>query len=59
MRAVILSPKADAGHPLINQSGILPRAQVIGMIDAAGEDIVAQGTATTLQPGEQASSGIR
>jgi hypothetical protein len=59
VRAIVLSPKPYAGDPLINKTSILSRAQVIGMIDAAGKDIVTQGTATTLQPGEQAGSGVR
>ena len=35
MRPVVLTPQPDPGHPLINELGILPRADMIGVIDPA------------------------
>jgi hypothetical protein len=52
--AVVLSPKPDGGHPLIDQPGILSRTDVIGVIRSAREHEVVQRAATALQPLKQA-----
>ena len=56
MGAVVLSPKPDGGHPLIDQPGILSGTDVIGVIRSAREHEVVQRAAAALQPLKQARS---
>ena len=58
MGAILRAGQTDPRHPLIDKAGILPRAEMIGMIDAAWEDEIIQRSATTLKPGEQAGPGV-
>ncbi len=40
MRTVILPTKPDRRHPLIDQPGVLPSAEMISVVDATGKGIV-------------------
>jgi hypothetical protein len=40
MGSVVLPTQSDSGDPLINEAGILPRADMIGVIDATWKDEV-------------------
>src|ERR1700688_3278071 len=59
MGAILLTAQADAYDPLIDESRVLPGAEVISAIDTAWEDIVSQCAAPPFQPGKQASSCVR
>lgn len=54
---VILWAQPDPGHPLIDQPGILPGADVIGAVGAAGKNELVQRAAAALQPGQHAAAG--
>ena len=58
MRAIILAWQADAGHPLIHQSGILAGAHMGGVIGAAREGVILQGAAPQFQPSQQAGASV-
>jgi hypothetical protein len=55
--AVILPDQSDRGYLFINQSGILPGANMIGMINAAWKHIVIQRAFTTFKPSQDTSTG--
>ena len=57
VRAVILGLKADPGHPLPDQSGVLPSAHVSHVVVPAWENEVVEGATTALKPSEQRLSG--
>src|SRR3954463_14549679 len=40
MSAVVFKPQSDADGPLVNQPRVLPRADVVGVIDAAGKGVI-------------------
>lgn len=40
MSAVVFKPQSDADDPLVNQPRVLPRADVVGVIDAAGKGVI-------------------
>ena len=54
MGAIVLPSQPDRGHPLINQPGILPRADVAGVIDAAWKHKIIQRAFTTFEPCQEA-----
>lgn len=58
MRTVILPTKPDRRHPLIDQPGVLPSAEMISVVDATGKGIVIDSSSPSLQPGKQTSSDL-
>lgn len=50
VRAIVLTPQANSGHPLIDQPSILSCTQMIGSIDGAWEDELLESTAAPLEP---------
>lgn len=40
MRTVILPTKPDSRHPLIDQPGVLPSAEMVSVVDATGKGTV-------------------
>jgi len=57
VRPVILWPQSDASHPFINEPGILPSANMIGVIDAARKDEFVKRAASAFKPDHDAASG--
>ena len=53
VRAILLLAKTDRGHPLINQSSILPGAQMIVRVSSAGNREVLNRTPLPLEPRQQ------
>lgn len=51
MRAVILPTQPNRRHPLIDRSGVLPRAEMIGVVDATRKGIVIDCSSPSLKPG--------
>jgi len=49
--------EANAGDPLANEAGILPRAHALPIIVAAREDEVVQSAAAALKPCKQRLAG--
>jgi hypothetical protein len=58
VRAVVGAAKSDSLDPLIDKPGILPRAEMAGMIDAARKDIIGGCATATLKPRNEACSHI-
>ena len=58
MRTVILPTKPDRRYPLIDQSGVLPSAEMICVVDATGKGIVIDCSSPSLKPGKQTSSDL-
>ena len=58
MRAVLGASQANSIDPLVNQPGILARAQVARLIDAAWKSIVMNCAAATFEPVEKARPDI-
>lgn len=58
MRTVILPTKPDCRHPLIDQSGVLPSAEMVSAVDATGKGIVIDCSSPSLEPGKQTSSDL-
>jgi hypothetical protein len=52
-----LPDQPDRGHPLINQPGILPGADKIGIVDAARKHKIVQRSSTTFQPCQNTGAG--
>ncbi len=50
MRTVILPTKPDRRHQLIDQPGVLPGAEMIGVVDATGKGIVVDCSSSSLKP---------
>ena len=60
MRPVVLPAQSDRGDPLIDEPGILPRADMIGMINPAWKDEVVEGAAAAFEPSQNtAASGLK
>jgi hypothetical protein len=57
MGAVVLPAQSDPGHPFVDEPRILPRANMIGMIDPAREGVVVESAPSTFEPGEQTATG--
>lgn len=58
MRTVIFPTKPDRRHPLIHQPGVLPSAQMIGVVDATGKGIVIDCSSPSSKPSKQTSSNL-
>jgi hypothetical protein len=54
VRVVILATEAEASHPFLDQVRVLPRAQVVGDVDAVWENVVIEGASAPLQPSQYA-----
>jgi hypothetical protein len=54
----MLPTKPDRRHPLIDQPGVLPSAEMISAVDATGKGIVIDCSSPSLKPGEQTSSDL-
>jgi len=52
MGAVVLSAKSDPRDPFVDEPSVLPSADMIGMINPAGEGIVVESASSTFEPGE-------
>ena len=52
MGAAVLPAKPDCSDPFVDEPGILPRADMIGMINPARESVVVESTFSTFEPGE-------
>ena len=59
MRAILRLAQANGRHPFINQAGILARAHVAMMINAARKQIFMRRTSSALEPGDQGRTDIR
>jgi hypothetical protein len=53
MRAIILPPQPNRSDPLIDQSGVLPSAEMIGVADSTRKGIVIDRSSPSLKPGKQ------
>ena len=51
MRPVVLPAQSDPGHPLVDESSLLPSADMIGMIDPASADKTIDAHGLTVAPG--------
>jgi hypothetical protein len=47
MGAVVLPTQSDPGDPFVNEPGILPGADMIGMINPAWEGVVIESASST------------
>ena len=52
MGAVVLPALSDPDDPFVNEPGVLPRADMIGMINPAWEGVVVESASSTFEPGE-------
>jgi hypothetical protein len=52
MSAVVLPAQSYPSDPFVDEPRILSRADMIGMINPAREDIVVESASSTFQPGE-------
>jgi hypothetical protein len=52
MGAVVLPAQSDRSDPFVDEPGILPRADMIGMIKPAREGVVVESASSTFEPGE-------
>jgi|HubBroStandDraft_2_1064218.scaffolds.fasta_scaffold746786_2 hypothetical protein len=60
MRPIVLATQSDPSHPLVDEPGILPRADAVGVIDPARKDEVVERAASTFKPGQNAAaSGLK
>jgi hypothetical protein len=57
MRPVVLGLSSDPGQPLIDESSILPSADIIGVIDPARKDELARRAASAFEPAQNAAAG--
>jgi hypothetical protein len=58
MRTVILSTKPVPSDPLIDQSGVLPRAEMIDVVDTTGKGMVINCSSPSLKPSKQTCSDL-
>jgi hypothetical protein len=58
MSAIFLACKTNGGHPLVDQSCVLPCAEVVVAMDAARECKIIDATTSTFEPSEQAGPSI-
>jgi len=49
MRPVILPTQTNSGYPLIDETGILPGADVIGVLDSAGKHEIVKRPSSTFR----------
>ena len=52
MGAVGLPAQSDPSHPFVDEPGILPRADMIGMINPVREGVVVESASSTFEPSE-------
>jgi hypothetical protein len=52
MGSVVFSAQSDPSHPFVNEPCILPRADMIGMINPAREGVVVESPSSTFEPCE-------
>ena len=57
VRTVFAAAKSDRIDPLIDEPSILPRAEMTGVVDAAGECVIIDGAAT-FEPGDRSRCDI-
>jgi hypothetical protein len=57
MRPVILRPQSNSGHPLINEPGILPGADMVGVVDPARKGELVNCSVSAFELGENAAAG--
>ena len=56
MGAVVLPAKSDPSDPFVDEPGILPAADMIGMINPAREGVVVESPSSTFEPSEQTAT---
>jgi hypothetical protein len=60
MRPLVFTTQSDADHPLLDEPGILPRADMMGVVDPARKDEVVERAAPTFKPSQNAAaSGLK
>ena len=52
MGTVVLPAQSDPSDPFVDEPGILPGADMIGMINPAREGVVVESAPSTFEPGE-------
>jgi hypothetical protein len=57
MRPVVLRPQSDPGHPLLNEPGILPGADMIRAIDPARKGEIVNSSTSAFEPRQDAAAG--
>ena len=57
VRSVVLRPQSDPDHPLINEPGILPGADMIGVIDPARKGELVNRSASAFEPCQNSAAG--
>jgi hypothetical protein len=57
MGAVVLRAQSDPGDPFVDEPRVLPRANMIGMINPAREGKVVESASSTFEPCEQTATG--
>jgi hypothetical protein len=58
MRPVVLPAQSNSSDPLIDQSGVLPSAEMICVVYSTGKGIVIDRSSPSLKPGKQTSSDL-
>lgn len=58
MCSIVFASKSDRRDPLINEMRLLPRAHMGRVVDAAGERIVLDRSAPTLEPRQEAAARV-
>src|ERR1700678_3093234 len=57
MGTVVLPAQSDRSDPFVDEPGILPGADMIGMINPAREGVVVESATSTFEPSEQTATG--
>ena len=57
VRPVVLTAQSNPSYPLVNEAGILPGADVIGVVNPAREDEVVERTSSAFEPCMDAATG--
>ena len=57
MGAVVLLTESDPSYPFVNEPGILPSADMIGMINPAREGVVIERASSTFEPSQETATG--
>ena len=57
VRPVVLRPQSDSGHPLSDEPGILPRADMIGVIDPARKSELVNSPTSAFKSDQNAPAG--
>mgnify|MGYP001098142484 CR=1 FL=1 len=58
VRSILFGSEANGRNPLINKAGILPRTDVVRMINPAGEGKVVHSSTAPPEPCKQTRSGV-